>query len=524
MAVAISRTANPAGVPDDGTVDHVTLYSGVAIGATASDRMIVVAIGKEAGAVGTVFPFSAALDVGGVVYDLVQIGSSAEFGAMGAYLWRTQAFVTAGTTADLYVAWAAAVTAVQNNVAVYRITGAALTPSSQGVNTSTDMDATAPLTTGSRTIAADGGMLAVAAGSSDTNAKTWAQLTEDLDVDAGAFRMTVAFSTTAGTATRTCTGGANGEDGALAWAIFAPGAKTLAADSGSFAVSGTAASLEHGRKLSAAAGSFSFSGTAATLTKATPLVAGSGSFLFSGTAATLRATRLLSAGAGSYAFTGTAASLEHGWRLSAETTSFAFSGTAATFFRTYRLTAETGGFAFGGTAASLEYGRLFSALSGSYSFSGSDATLTKAGAGQTILAADGGSFAFSGSASLLTVLRKVIAESAIYVVTGQDATLTVAPVVAEPTPRRGGATWVYERRKREREEKSEREQKDRLERAVEEAYLDVTGTRPKPPVKSAKPVASSVPPPDLTIAMAADAAEIDELLELLGLADMADWQ
>jgi hypothetical protein len=84
------------------------------------------------------------------------------------------------------------------------------------------MDATDPLTTGSTTIPANGGMIAVAACATDTVAKAWANLTEDIDEDAGDFRFTTAFSTTSGTATRTCTGTTNGEDGSLAWVIFNP--------------------------------------------------------------------------------------------------------------------------------------------------------------------------------------------------------------------------------------------------------------------------------------------------------------
>jgi hypothetical protein len=457
VAVAISRTANPAGVADDGTVDHVTLYSGVAIGATATDRMIVVAIGKEAGAVGTVFPFSAALDVGGTVYDLVQIGSSAEFGAMGAYLWRTQAFVTAGTTADLYVGWAAAVTAVQNNVAVYRITGAALTPSSQGVNTSTDMDATVPLTTGSRTIATDGGMLAVAVGSSDTNAKTWAQLTEDLDVDAGAFRLTVAFSTTAGTATRTCTGGANGEDGALAWAIFVQGAKSLAAGTDSYAITGTTANTKLGRKVAAATNSYAITGTAVTLRKSIPVAIGAGSYAITGTAASLRHGWAVAAGAGSYAITGTAVTLRRNLPLVVGAGSYAVTGTAASLLQTRLVTVGAGSYAvtgtaatlrhawvvpvgvesysITGTAASLSLGRKVVAGAGSYAITGTDVTLTKAGgAAAYTLTADPGSYAITGTAASLLAARRITAGAGSYAITGTDASLVhLHKLIAENT-------------------------------------------------------------------------------------------
>lgn len=206
MAVAIAQTANPAGVADTA---NVTTYSGASIGTASQDRIVVVLIGKE---VATVTVSS--VTIGGVP---AALANGTTFGSMGAWIYYRS--YPDGTTADIAVTWSGAITAVQNHIAVYAVTDGAAPPTS-GVNTSTDMDATAPLTTGSTTIATGGGMIAVAVGATDTVAKTWANLTETIDDDAGDFRFTVATSTTAGTAARTCTGGTNNEDGALAWVSF----------------------------------------------------------------------------------------------------------------------------------------------------------------------------------------------------------------------------------------------------------------------------------------------------------------
>lgn len=211
MPVAITRTANPAGVNHSA---NVTTYSAVSIGTAAFDRVVAVLVGGEVAS----DPQSATIDYGA---GAVAMSSTtlATFGSMRARIFYLPVG-GAATTATIAITWSAAVTNVQNHISVYSVTGAKGALNTSNVNTSTDMDSTAPLTTGSSTIPANGGMLAVAVGATDGTAKTWANLGEDLDEDAGDFRYTTAFSTTAGTATRTCTGGTNNEDGAMVWVVF----------------------------------------------------------------------------------------------------------------------------------------------------------------------------------------------------------------------------------------------------------------------------------------------------------------
>lgn len=211
MAVAITRTANPAGASHSG---GVVTYAGASIGAEAADRIVVVCISSEDGdePSGVTIAGNAATKAAGTVLATT---------TLDAYIYYLA--VPTGTTADIVISSFTA-SSTDNHIAVYSVTGAA-SPPTAGTDTSEDMDATDPLTTGSTTIAADGGMLAIAAcGTSTSTSKTWANLTEDIEVATGAHCFTTAFSTTAGTATRTCTGSNNGEDGALAWVIFAPAA------------------------------------------------------------------------------------------------------------------------------------------------------------------------------------------------------------------------------------------------------------------------------------------------------------
>jgi hypothetical protein len=224
VAVAITQTANPVSVA---SASSITTYSTLSVGSAAPGRLVVVCIGKE---VTTVTVSSATITDNVGTRSMVSIAGTT-FGNMGAWMYRAPVSWTA-TTVDIAITWSGAVTAPQNHITVYVITDAQAPQTSGSTNTSTDMDATAPLTTGSTTIATNGGMLACASCANDTVAKTWANLTEDLDEDfdggagagSGTFRWTTATSITPGTATRTCTGTTNGEDGVLVWAIFAASA------------------------------------------------------------------------------------------------------------------------------------------------------------------------------------------------------------------------------------------------------------------------------------------------------------
>ena len=166
--------------------------------------------------------------------------------------------------------------------------------------------------------------------------------------------------------------------------------------------------------LTADAGSYALTGTAATLSKGFKVTADAGAFALTGTAATLRRTHILSAAAGSYALTGTAAGLAKGLRLVADAGSYALTGTAANLLRSLKIVANVGSYALTGTAATLRRAVGLTAAAGSYAYTGVAATLTEAGGAQnyTLVAAPGS-----------------------YALTGTDASLW-APVGATP------ATWT----------------------------------------------------------------------------------
>lgn len=204
MAVAITQTANPASA---GTGTVIT-YSGLSIGTAAPDRVVALAVGTEltAGAIS-----SATIDYGAGALPM-DASSNGIQGAVGARMFWLHA--PSGTTATFAITFGASQTANTQKVAVYSVPDA--TPLSSGSVGDTDAD---PISSGALTIPTGGGCVAVCAMAA-AGVRTWAGITEDIDETSGAFQFTTGISTTGGTPTITVSG-ANNEDGALAWVIFA---------------------------------------------------------------------------------------------------------------------------------------------------------------------------------------------------------------------------------------------------------------------------------------------------------------
>src|SRR5678816_1587429 len=102
-----------------------------------------------------------------------------------------------GTTATIAVTWTGAANILETQITVYEVTGASYFSASHGNATSTDMDASSPLSL-AIVVPSNGAALAVAAGATDTAGKTWANITEDRDDDVGPYRHTTARRTTSG--------------------------------------------------------------------------------------------------------------------------------------------------------------------------------------------------------------------------------------------------------------------------------------------------------------------------------------
>ena len=134
------------------------------------------------------------------------------------------------------------------------------------------------------------------------------------------------------------------------------GAYSLTADSGSFALTGTAASLNFGRVMPAA----------------------SASFVLAGTSANLLYNRRLVADVGTYAYAGTAANVLFNRRLVADSGAYAVSSQTVNLYTARKITADSASYSLVGQTINLLYGRLVVAASASYNFTASDVALAVA--------------------------------------------------------------------------------------------------------------------------------------------------
>jgi hypothetical protein len=207
MAVAITQTANPAGAGTGTTIS----YNTVDIGAADPSRIVVVVAGTE---LTNGEPVSATIDFGSGAVAMTA-GTLGDFGAVSSRIFYRA--VPTGTSADIAVTFGAShADGTTQHIAVYRVVDGAVNAESAVGDTDAD-----PITSGGVTIPTGGGLLAISSMAADTTTRTWGGATGDIDADAGTFRFTTAMSTTGGVATLTVSG-ANGEDGALSWAIFSP--------------------------------------------------------------------------------------------------------------------------------------------------------------------------------------------------------------------------------------------------------------------------------------------------------------
>lgn len=177
---------------------------------------------------------------------------------------------------------------------------------------------------------------------------------------------------------------------------------SLAVDSGTFTLTGTAAGLNRGYPLTASAGSFTLTGAAVTFPRAYVLAAGSGSYALSGTAATLAYGRVMAAGSGSFALSGTSVAFVRGFAMTAGAATFSLTGTDSGLLVGWKLSADAGAFTLTGTAAGLLRTFLLDAGVGSFTLTGTDAALTY-GSGARVLQADPGAFLFTFEGALFTV-------------------------------------------------------------------------------------------------------------------------
>lgn len=153
---------------------------------------------------------------------------------------------------------------------------------------------------------------------------------------------------------------------------------SLNAETGTFSLTGNAATLSATRVLNSAFGSYAISGSPATLQAVRLLNSSSGAYSVTGVAATLTytpASRVLDAASASYSLTGAAASLAVSRNLNLQSGSYSLTGSAATLARTLTLLASPASFVVAGSGCSLLVTRNVNLVNGTYTISGAAATV-----------------------------------------------------------------------------------------------------------------------------------------------------
>lgn len=218
---------------------------------------------------------------------------------------------------------------------------------------------------------------------------------------------------------------------------------TLAADTGTFALSGQAASPLVARNVAADAGAFALAGQAASPLVSRAVAADTGAFALSGQQAGMVAARTVAADTGAFSLAGIDAGVIAGRRVAADSGGFAVGGQSADLAASRIIGADTGTFALDGIPAGLFAARIVTADFGAFVVTGYPADL--GGAAGITLTAEAGAFGLSGQAADLLAARRVAADAGAFVVAGSDAALPLAmaaamvPTVrlqARPHPRR----------------------------------------------------------------------------------------
>lgn len=202
--------------------------------------------------------------------------------------------------------------------------------------------------------------------------------------------------------------------------LTVPVAYSLAADIGSYSLSGTAVGLKISRSLTLVPGSYALTGTATSLRIARRQVESVGSYSITGTATNLRIARRLVEAVGSYNITGTATALRVARKLAEASGSYSITGTATGLKSGRQLATSPGAYVYSGTAVTLTY--------------------TPASIGGNILTATPGSYSIAGSTVQLIRGRRLNIASGSYLLQGYEVQLIHDAIWAAADPVAG--TWV----------------------------------------------------------------------------------
>ncbi|MGE3840036.1 MAG: hypothetical protein AB7I50_00470 [Vicinamibacterales bacterium] len=171
--------------------------------------------------------------------------------------------------------------------------------------------------------------------------------------------------------------------------------------------------------LAAETGTYAITGSASGLRRALRLTAAVGVYAIAGVAAGLKAARIFAAAAGVYALTGSVAALKFGYLFACDAGEYVITGIAAGFRRALRFVVDPGNYTVSGAAANLRAARIFAAAAGAYAITGVPATMRRA---YRLMGATG-AYALTGLAATFKRALRFPTDVGAYVLTGLAAIL-----------------------------------------------------------------------------------------------------
>ncbi|MGB5049924.1 MAG: LamG domain-containing protein, partial [Caldilineaceae bacterium] len=160
------------------------------------------------------------------------------------------------------------------------------------------------------------------------------------------------------------------------------------------------------------------------ITGAKTIAANTGAFILTGIDNALKVARLITSSTGDFTIVGNTTNLLTGRKITSETGAYVLTGNAAGLIYTpaggYNFAVETGAFTLTGNTTNVLAQRKLGVTTGAFTLTGQEASLLF---GRKI-AVDTGVFALTGTSATLTAARKILAETGAYTFTGNAATLT----------------------------------------------------------------------------------------------------
>lgn len=208
----------------------------------------------------------------------------------------------------------------------------------------------------------------------------------------------------------------------------------LAAEVGSFAITGLVGVLRAARRLPAAAGSFVSSGSLASLITRRRLPAASVAFELTGPSANLIAMRRMPAAWGGFNVAGSPAALNAARRVRADLGTFTFTGMPGSIRATRRLPAASGAFALAGGSVVMAYTPITGPGLPTYKLSAAPGAFGMAGAEAAVrverrLIAVAGSLLLTGAPAGIAVGRRLTAAAGGFALHGAAASLRAARIL-----------------------------------------------------------------------------------------------